>query len=339
MTIMICPLICIIQTLTEACDQLCDLTAQNGEEDPLDCAALWTVLCDTSQALPKSLRDHLPLSLPRSFEGDVNEDEIMGDTEPRYTAQFIPVVEGLLQAAIDAHFSSSHRKRQDNLGRPPTQEAKKPESSRVQPKRKVTSKVVKVHRNSPLICTSSETPRQSKQTTSRIKPPRVDPDKKMAEAVMSLSVLAKDPEPLGTDPNGRIYWTCCPGPLEWQHAEMILHPPVAEDDKAKEAILRRKRRIIQSFSTKDERSDMQRWSWILAVWGVPPFEKGAKSSRRKGKSRAQERWSGFYCSSDIRELAAWLEEAYQDRDDDGVSLMSHLWSDLIIWYRECSNTG
>ncbi|KAL5524077.1 hypothetical protein ACEPAG_8250 [Sanghuangporus baumii] len=78
--------------------------------------------------------------------------------------------------------------------------------------------------------------------------------------------------PLGRDSQGRVYY-------------------------ASSAFLRKDKRAKVKVPDEEEREEMQKWGWFLAVWG-----RGAILER-------EERWWGFYDPAEIRQLAKWLAAA------------------------------
>ncbi|KAL5484901.1 hypothetical protein ACEPAI_7543 [Sanghuangporus weigelae] len=78
--------------------------------------------------------------------------------------------------------------------------------------------------------------------------------------------------PLGRDSQGRVYY-------------------------ASSAFRRKDKRAKAKVPDEEEREEMQKWGWFLAVWG-----RGAILER-------EERWWGFYDPAEIRQLAKWLAAA------------------------------
>ncbi|OCB90427.1 hypothetical protein A7U60_g2348 [Sanghuangporus baumii] len=78
--------------------------------------------------------------------------------------------------------------------------------------------------------------------------------------------------PLGRDSQGRVYY-------------------------ASSAFRRKDKRAKAKVPDEEEREEMKKWGWFLAIWG-----RGAILER-------EERWWGFYDPAEIRQLAKWLAAA------------------------------
>lgn len=107
--------------------------------------------------------------------------------------------------------------------------------------------------------------------------------------------------PLGRDSEGRVYYALSPGRGETKAAEELIEGKVA----------RVKLGRGKGGITVEDRKDMQRWSWFLAVKGDKP--EGAVEAPRDSDSTediidsGKETWWGFWDPVEIRKLAEWLE--------------------------------
>ncbi|CAL1707212.1 unnamed protein product [Somion occarium] len=105
--------------------------------------------------------------------------------------------------------------------------------------------------------------------------------------------------PLGRDSEGRIYYALSPGMAETDAAIQLIKGKVV-----KVKFGRKKGGV-----TIEDRKDMQRWSWFLAVWGRKP--EGAEEAKGEDgdvlMDDDSERWWGFWDPMEIHKLAAWLE--------------------------------
>lgn len=108
--------------------------------------------------------------------------------------------------------------------------------------------------------------------------------------------------PLGQDVDGRIYYALTPGLGESNAAIQLIH------GKKSKVKIGRKRAL-----TEEDRRDMLRWSWFVAVWGKKP--EGAEEAQRiveDGDSDSEEEdedaeaWWGFWQPTEVTKLADWL---------------------------------
>lgn len=105
--------------------------------------------------------------------------------------------------------------------------------------------------------------------------------------------------PLGEDLDGRVYYALAPSVGESEAANQLIH---GKDTRVK---IGRKR-----VFTEDDRREMQRWSWFIAVWGKKPEgadeatqEEADEDERRDDDEEA---WWGFWQPAEISKLAEWI---------------------------------
>ncbi|EKM54552.1 uncharacterized protein PHACADRAFT_175075 [Phanerochaete carnosa HHB-10118-sp] len=98
--------------------------------------------------------------------------------------------------------------------------------------------------------------------------------------------------PLGQDFEGRVYYAMTPGVGESDAAIEFLN------GKESRVRIGRKREW-----TEDDRSEMARWSWFIAVWGKKP--EGADEAEESYDER-DEAWWGFWQPGEVRKLVEWL---------------------------------
>lgn len=109
--------------------------------------------------------------------------------------------------------------------------------------------------------------------------------------------------PLGRDSEGRIYYGVTPGAGESESAISLL--------KGKDGVVKVGRK--RGGFTEDDRQQMERWSWFVAVWGRKP--PGAEEAKREMSvdededsegDEAEECWWGFWQPHEVSKLAEWL---------------------------------
>ena len=103
--------------------------------------------------------------------------------------------------------------------------------------------------------------------------------------------------PLGQDFEGRVYYAMTPG--------------VGESDAAMEFLNGKESRVKIGRKrdwTEDDRKEMQRWSWFIAVWGKKPedAEEAQREDKEEERDADEETWWGFWQPAEIQKLAEWL---------------------------------
>ncbi|KZT10703.1 uncharacterized protein LAESUDRAFT_643979 [Laetiporus sulphureus 93-53] len=129
---------------------------------------------------------------------------------------------------------------------------------------------------------------------------------------------------LGQDSEGRVYYALTPSEAEREAAAQLL---AGKDGKVK---VTRKRGGL----TVEDRKEMQRWSWFIAVWGRLP--KGAiraknddEDSDDDDESEAEEGWWGFWEPAEIKKLAIWISQRYEA---DGAKPTNHAQSNSLSFH-------
>lgn len=107
--------------------------------------------------------------------------------------------------------------------------------------------------------------------------------------------------PLGQDLEGRLYYAMSPAYGESEAATDLIR--LKKDSRPK---IGRKR-----LFTEQDREEMQRWSWFVAVWGKKP--EGAEEAKNddddddeEEQDEGEETWWGFWQPEEIKKLSEWL---------------------------------
>lgn len=109
--------------------------------------------------------------------------------------------------------------------------------------------------------------------------------------------------PLGRDSEGRIYYGMTPGAGESESAINLL--------KGKDGVVKVGRK--RGGFTEEDRQEMERWSWFVAVWGRKP--PGAEEVKREMSvdedenpegEEGEESWWGFWQPHEVLKMAEWL---------------------------------
>ncbi|KAF7793905.1 hypothetical protein EIP86_005027 [Pleurotus ostreatoroseus] len=116
-----------------------------------------------------------------------------------------------------------------------------------------------------------------------------------------LAALHHSPRflPLGRDSDGRIYYALNPGAGELEAAQQLVR---GHDGRVR--IGRRR-----GPWTEDDRRELQKWSWFVAVWGKKPEDaKLAKHDEDEDEHEFdyEETWWGFWQPNEILTLAEWI---------------------------------
>lgn len=103
---------------------------------------------------------------------------------------------------------------------------------------------------------------------------------------------------LGQDHEGRVYYALTPGEAEREAAIRLI---AGKDGKVK---LHRKRGGL----TEEDRRDMNRWSWFVAVWGKLPGGAVKVESEDDSEDEDEDRnaWWGFWDPQEITKVADWI---------------------------------
>ncbi|KAI0766519.1 hypothetical protein BC629DRAFT_1737547 [Irpex lacteus] len=107
--------------------------------------------------------------------------------------------------------------------------------------------------------------------------------------------------PLGRDADGRIYYAMTPGVGE---TDAMINLLKGKDGRVK--VGRKK-----GGFTEEDRREMERWAWFVAVWGRKP--EGADIAKRdddeddeSDEESDDECWWGFWQPEEITKMAEWL---------------------------------
>ena len=120
--------------------------------------------------------------------------------------------------------------------------------------------------------------------------------------------------PLGQDFEGRVYYALSPGIGESDAAVQLIN---GKDTRVKIG----RRRVF----TEENRQEMQRWSWFIAVWGKKPED--AEEAKKQDidddddeeEEDDYESWWGFWQADEVAKLAEWLAVKSGTIDDTGSS--------------------
>jgi len=106
--------------------------------------------------------------------------------------------------------------------------------------------------------------------------------------------------PLGTDHEGRVYFTLTPSMAEREAAAALLAGDMTKGGKAQG------RTVVSA----DERSALRRWGWFISVWGKKPVDgivpAGEGDEEDDEDVEDVERWWGIWQPDEIRRLADWI---------------------------------
>ncbi|KAJ3984732.1 hypothetical protein F5890DRAFT_1410961 [Lentinula detonsa] len=112
--------------------------------------------------------------------------------------------------------------------------------------------------------------------------------------------------PLGSDPEGRVYWALTPGVSDREYALDYIVSRLPNARKSKRPRNRKQRHRKDNVDSQT----LREWSWFLAVWGKKPHENGAQCEDEEPQ------WWGFWDPAEIRKLADWLSITNGSQTDD-----------------------
>ncbi|TBU61621.1 hypothetical protein BD310DRAFT_920405 [Dichomitus squalens] len=140
--------------------------------------------------------------------------------------------------------------------------------------------------------------------------------------------------PLGRDAEGRVYYAVTPGVVEREAAVKVL-----EGGKGEVRFGGKRRGVAE----REERRRMKCWSWFVAVWGrkpegaivaKPDGEEGAdekgygegevgREDEKEGEKEDEdtERWWGFWEPEEVAKLAGWLEKKHVPKGEDDTTVL------------------
>jgi hypothetical protein len=140
-------------------------------------------------------------------------------------------------------------------------------------------------------------------------------DLEYANRLASLRCISRV-SPLGRDFDGRVYFAMTPGVGESDASISLLK---GKDGRVK--VGRKK-----GGFTEEDRREMERWSWFIAVWGRKP--QGAEVAKRDedededeetNDDSDEECWWGFWQPQEIQKVAEWLAIKAGLEDDSAVA--------------------
>ncbi|RXW22998.1 hypothetical protein EST38_g2871 [Candolleomyces aberdarensis] len=125
--------------------------------------------------------------------------------------------------------------------------------------------------------------------------------------------------PLGSDPEGRVFYALSPGNAEREAAYEFTD--LLAGDLPNNARLKKKGRALKP----EEREDLYDWSWMILVWGkkppsafTPPKEEEDEDSDVDMDDDADAWWC-FHEPEDIKKLAEWLaiDNDLEEKEEKG----------------------
>ncbi|KAJ3999623.1 hypothetical protein F5050DRAFT_1736731 [Lentinula boryana] len=138
--------------------------------------------------------------------------------------------------------------------------------------------------------------------------------------------------PLGSDPEGRVYWALTPGVSDREYALDYIVSRLPNARKSKRPRNRKQRHRKDNADSQT----LREWSWFLAVWGKKPHQNGAQDEDEEPQ------WWGFWDPAEIRRLADWLSitngsQTNDSSGDDSTSVSKTLvkgianYANLLEW--------
>lgn len=111
--------------------------------------------------------------------------------------------------------------------------------------------------------------------------------------------------PLGSDPEGRVYYALTPGHAEREAAYEFTD--LLAGDLPNNARLKKKGRALRP----EEREDLLDWSWMILVWGKKPPSaftppKDSEEDEDVVMDDGTDAWWCFHDPEDIKKLVEWL---------------------------------
>ncbi|KAJ4476905.1 hypothetical protein C8J55DRAFT_516079 [Lentinula edodes] len=199
-----------------------------------------------------------------------------------HSAQMIPVILGLIDAVMECHAIRVELDSGTKEGRERFRESRE---------------LIKLENVS---WKSLEESREPDATPSEITAQRHTHKSKVQDIENAAKVLSSafSPRfsPLGSDPEGRVYWALTPGVSDREYALDYIVSRLPNAPKSKRP---RNRKQRQQREEEDSQA-LREWSWFIAVWGKKPHGNGVN----EGGDEPQ--WWGFWNPQEIRNLAEWL---------------------------------
>jgi hypothetical protein len=129
--------------------------------------------------------------------------------------------------------------------------------------------------------------------------------------------------PLGSDPEGRVYYALTPGHAEREAAYEFTD--LLAGDLPNNARLKKKGRALKP----EEREDLVDWSWMILVWGKKPpsaftptkDEEDDEDSDDVEMEDDTDAWWCFHDPEDIKKLVEWLtiDNDLEEKDESNAS--------------------
>ncbi|KAJ3886055.1 hypothetical protein GG344DRAFT_82082 [Lentinula edodes] len=250
-----------------------------------------------------------PLPAPANHEHNVRSIRSAAAADTSlvvHSAQMIPVILGLIDAVMECHAIRVELDNGTKEGRERLRESRE---------------VIKLENES---WKSLEESREPNVTPSEITAQRHTHKSKVQDIENAAKVLSSafSPRfsPLGSDPEGRVYWALTPGVSDREYALDYIVSRLPNAPKSKRP---RNRKQRQQREEEDSRA-LREWSWFIAVWGKKPHGNGVD----EGGDEPQ--WWGFWDPQEIRNLAEWLSITNGLKSGPSGGVSTHSCNDLKI---------
>ncbi|KAJ3811480.1 hypothetical protein F5876DRAFT_64749 [Lentinula aff. lateritia] len=201
-----------------------------------------------------------------------------------HSAQMIPVIVGLINAVMECHAIRVELDNGTKEGRERFRESRE---------------VIKLENESWKSLEESRDPDVTVQ------------DIENAAKVLS-SAFSPRFSPLGSDPEGRVYWALTPGVSDREYASDYIVSRLPNAPKSKRPRNRKQRQQRE----EEESQALREWSWFIAVWGKKPH------GNRANDGEDEPQWWGFWDPQEIRNLAEWLSITNDLKNSDSSSASS-----------------
>ncbi|KAJ3934906.1 MAG: hypothetical protein NXY57DRAFT_599590 [Lentinula lateritia] len=226
-----------------------------------------------------------PLPAPANHEHNVQSTRSAAAADISlvvHSAQMIPVILGLMDAVMECYAIRVELDNGTKEGRERLRESRE---------------VIKLENE---LWKKLEESREPDVTPSKITVERHAHKSKVQDIENAAKVLSSafSPRfsPLGSDPEGRVYWALTPGVSDREYALDYIVSRLPNAPKSKRP---RNRKQRQQREEEDSQA-LREWSWFIAVWGKKPHGNGVND----GEDEPQ--WWGFWNPQEIRNLAEWL---------------------------------
>ena len=269
---------------------------------------MWAALSGLRDAVDFSFPDPLPPPPGARQRSTRRGSRDSPSTTVVCTAQFVPIVAALVEAALQTSIV------QNDFERGATQEKELSRAARELSAAENTRwKETKARRGE----TDEQANGKHKQTKGKSKAPVVPLAERRAALAAHEASLAQYEfahhvaaaeciprfGPLGRDTEGRVYYAITPGVTEREAAVALL-------EGGKGDVKFGKRRVAE----QDVRKEMKHWSWFVAIWGRKPD--GAEVAQIEDDDDDDEeeddgeRWWAFWEPEQVSKLSEWLAMKY-----------------------------